>query len=278
MAMNLQSTKILSNGEEMPVFGLGVYKMTNREETIEAITKALQVGYRAVDTAALYYNEEEVGEAIRHSRLAREELFITTKVWNSDQGYDNTLRAFETSLKKLNMDYIDLYLTHWPVESKFVDTYRAIERLYDEKLIRVTGVSNHHEQHLQQILAKANTAPMVNQVEIHPYLTQEPLRAFCAQNNIAVTAWSPLGRGGVLADDTLVKIGEAHGKSAAQVTLRWHLQNDIIVIPKSVTPSRIEENANIFDFELSSSEMQAINELNRNQRFGQNPENFHFDF
>ena len=278
MVMNLQSTKILSNDEEMPVLGLGVYKMTNREETIEAITKALQVGYRAVDTAALYYNEEEVGEAIRHSRLAREELFVTTKVWNSDQGYDNTLRAFETSLKKLNMNYIDLYLTHWPVEGKFIDTYRAIERLYDEKLIRVTGVSNHHEQHLQQILAKANTAPMVNQVELHPYLSQEPLRAFCAQNNIAVTAWSPLGRGGVLTDDTLVKIGEAHGKSAAQVTLRWHLQNDIIVIPKSVTPSRIEENANIFDFELSASEMQAINELNRNQRFGQNPENFHFDF
>lgn len=276
--MNLQSKKLLSNGEEMPVLGLGVYKMTNREETIEAITKALQVGYRAVDTAALYYNEEEVGEAIRHSGVAREELFVTTKVWNSDQGYDSTLRAFETSLKKLNMDYIDLYLTHWPVEGKFVDTYRAIERLYDEKLIRVTGVSNHHEQHLQQILVKANTAPMVNQVELHPYLTQEPLRAFCAQNNIAVTAWSPLGRGGVLTDDTLVKIGEAHGKSAAQVTLRWHLQNDIIVIPKSVTPSRIEENANMFDFELSSSEMQAINELNRNQRFGQNPENFHFDF
>lgn len=276
--MNLQSTKLLSNGEEMPVLGLGVYKMTNREETIEAITKALQVGYRAVDTAALYYNEEEVGEAIRHSKVAREELFVTTKVWNSDQGYDSTLRAFETSLKKLNMDYIDLYLTHWPVEGKFVDTYRAIERLYDEKLIRVTGVSNHHEQHLQQILVKANTAPMVNQVELHPYLTQEPLRAFCAQNNIAVTAWSPLGRGGVLTDDTLVKIGEAHGKSAAQVTLRWHLQSDIIVIPKSVKPSRIEENANIFDFELSSSEMQAINELNRNQRFGQNPENFHFDF
>lgn len=276
--MNLQSTKLLSNGEEMPVLGLGVYKMTNREETIEAITKALQVGYRAVDTAALYYNEEEVGEAIRHSGVAREELFVTTKVWNSNQGYDNTLRAFETSLKKLNMDYIDLYLTHWPVEGKFVDTYRAIERLYDEKLIRVTGVSNHHEQHLQQILVKANTAPMVNQVELHPYLTQEPLRAFCEQNNIAVTAWSPLGRGGVLTDDTLVKIGEAHGKSAAQVTLRWHLQNDIIVIPKSVTPSRIEENANMFDFELSSSEMQAINELNRNQRFGQNPENFHFDF
>ena len=278
MAMNIQSTKLLSNGEEMPVLGLGVYKMTNREETIEAITKALQVGYRAVDTAALYYNEEEVGEAIRHSGVAREELFVTTKVWNSDQGYDSTLRAFETSLKKLNMDYIDLYLTHWPVEGKFVDTYRAIERLYDEKLIRVTGVSNHHEQHLQQILAKANTAPMVNQVELHPYLTQEPLRAFCEQNNIAVTAWSPLGRGGVLTDDTLVKIGEVYGKSAAQVTLRWHLQNDIIVIPKSVTPSRIEENANIFDFELSSSEMQAINELNRNQRFGQNPENFHFDF
>lgn len=276
--MNLQSTRRLENGIQMPIFGLGVYKMTNPEETLQAITMALDVGYRAIDTAALYYNEEEVGEAIRHSNVAREDIFVTTKVWNSDQGYDNTLRAFETSLKKLNMEYLDLYLTHWPVADKFVDTYRAIERLYDEKLIRVPGVSNHHDSHIQQILSKANTAPMVNQVELHPYLTQEPLRGFCSENSIAVTAWSPLGRGGVLTDETLVRIGEQYGKSAAQVTLRWHLQNDIIIIPKSVTPSRIQENVAIFDFELSIEDMAQIDALNRNQRFGQNPENFHFDF
>ena len=276
--MNLQSTRTLTNGVEMPIFGLGVYKMTDPQETIEAITKALQVGYRAIDTASLYYNEEQVGEAIRHSGVAREDLFVTTKVWNSDQGYDNTLKAFETSLKKLNMDYVDLYLTHWPVEGKYPDTYRAIERLYEEKLIRVPGVSNHHAHHLEQLLRSANVPPMVNQVEAHPYLSQEPLRAFCREHQIAVTAWSPLGRGGVLQDETIVKIAEKYGKSAAQVVLRWHLQHNIMVIPKSVTPSRIEENANIFDFVLSSEDMTVIDGLNRNQRFGKDPDNFHFDF
>lgn len=276
--MNLQSTRTLANGVEMPVFGLGVYKMTDPQETIEAITKALQVGYRAIDTASLYYNEEQVGEAIRHSGVAREDLFVTTKVWNSDQGYDNTLKAFEVSLKKLNMDYVDLYLTHWPVEGKYPDTYRAIERLYEEKLIRVPGVSNHHAHHVEKLLQSANVPPMVNQVEVHPYLSQEPLRAFCREHQIAVTAWSPLGRGGVLQDETIVKIAEKYGKSAAQVVLRWHLQHDILVIPKSVTPSRIEENANIFDFVLSSEDMKVIDSLNRNQRFGKDPDNFHFDF
>lgn len=211
--MNLHSTKKLANGAEMPYLGLGVYKMTDRDETLEAITTALDLGYRAIDTAALYYNEEEVGEAIRHSSVPREDLFVTTKVWNSDQGYDNTLRAFETSLKKLDMDYVDLYLTHWPVEHKYVDTYRAIERLYDEKLIRVTGVSNHHEHHLKTILATCNVAPMVNQIEAHPYLTQEPLRAFCEQQQIAVTAWSPLGRGKVLNDETIIRIADEYNVS-----------------------------------------------------------------
>ena len=276
--MNLQSTRTLANGVEMPIFGLGVYKMTDPQETIEAITKALQVGYRAIDTASLYYNEEQVGEAIRYSGVAREEIFVTTKVWNSDQGYDNTLKAFETSLKKLNMDYVDLYLTHWPVEGKYPDTYRAIERLYEEKLIRVPGVSNHHAHHLEQLLRSANVPPMVNQVEAHPYLSQEPLRTFCREHHIAVTAWSPLGRGGVLQDETIIKIAEKYGKSAAQVVLRWHLQHDILVIPKSVTPSRIEENANIFDFVLSSEDMTVIDSLNRNQRFGKDPDNFDFDF
>ena len=276
--MNLQSTRTLTNGVEMPIFGLGVYKMTDRQETIEAITKALQAGYRAIDTASLYYNEEQVGEAIRHSGVAREEIFVTTKVWNTDQGYDNTLKAFEVSLKKLNMDYVDLYLTHWPVEGKYPDTYRAIERLYEEKLIRVPGVSNHHAHHLEQLLRSANVPPMVNQVEAHPYLSQEPLRAFCREHHIEVTAWSPLGRGGVLQDETIIKIAEKYGKSAAQVVLRWHLQHNIMVIPKSVTPSRIEENANIFDFVLSSEDMTVIDSLNRNQRFGKDPDNFHFDF
>lgn len=276
--MTVIPSKVLANGVNMPYLGLGVYKMTDSEETIQAVLKALEVGYRAIDTAALYNNEAEVGEAIRQSQVLREDIFVTTKVWNSDQGYDETLRAFETSLKKLGLDYIDLYLTHWPVEDKLVDTYRAIERLYEEKLIRVPGVSNHHRHHLEKIFAKANVKPMVDQIELHPYLTQVELREFCKENNIAVTAWSPLGRGGVLQDETITKIAQQLEKSTAQVILRWHYQHDIITIPKSVTPSRIEENMQIFDFELSKEQMAQIDNLNKNQRFGQNPDNFHFDF
>ena len=276
--MNLQSTKKLTNGFEMPLLGLGVYKMTEREETLQAIDKALKVGYRAIDTASLYGNEVEVGEAIRHSGIAREEIFVTTKVWNSDHGYDATLRAFEVSLKKLNMDYVDLYLTHWAVPETFEETYRAIERLYDEKLIRATGVSNHHAHHLEKLLTKANVAPMVNQVELHPYLQQDELLAFCREHQIAVTAWSPLGRGGVLNDPTILEISEEVGKTAAQVVLRWHLQNDTIIIPKSVTPSRIEENAQLFDFILTPEQMNKLRAINRNHRFGQDPDHFKFDF
>ena len=271
-------SKALANGVTIPYLGLGVYKMTDRDVAIQAMSKALEFGYRAIDTAALYHNETEVGEAISSSGIAREDIFVTTKVWNTDQGYDETLRAFETSLKKLGLDYIDLYLTHWPVEDKFVETYRAIERLYEEKLIRVTGVSNHHIHHLEKIFAKANVQPMVNQVELHPYLTQEALREFCNSNNIAVTAWSPLGRGGILQDEIILQIAKEVQRTPAQVILRWHYQQDIISIPKSVTPSRIEENAQIFDFELSSQQMMQLSQLNRDQRFGQNPDNFKFDF
>jgi len=274
----LQSSKTLSNGVEMPRFGLGVYKMTDHEETLQSIDTALKFGYRAIDTASLYGNEAEVGEAIRYSGIPREHIFVTTKVWNNDQGYDETLRAFEVSLKKLKMDYVDLYLTHWAVPETFEETYRAIERLYDEKLIRATGVSNHHEHHLEKILAKANIAPMVNQVEMHPYLQQQALSAYCHEHQIAVTAWSPLGRGGVLDDSTILEISKEIGKTTAQVVLRWHLQNDTLIIPKSVTPSRIEENAQIFDFELTQTQMEKIASLNRNQRFGQDPDHFKFDF
>ena len=225
-------SKTLANGVEMPYLGLGVYKMEDHEEALNAMDTALKLGYRAIDTASLYNNEREVGEAIRASGIPREEIFVTTKVWNNDQGYDETLRAFETSLKKLGLDYVDLYLTHWPVEDKFIDTYRAIERLYEEKLIRVPGVSNHHQHHLEKIFAKANVKPMVNQVECHPYLQQDELRAFCHEHEIAVTAWSPIGKGRLLNDNTLVKLAEKYGKTPAQIVLRWHYQNDT---PESVT-------------------------------------------
>lgn len=270
------STKKLHNGIEMPRFGLGVYKMNEPEEAFNSIKKALETGYSAIDTAAFYQNEQQVGEALRASGKHREEVFITSKVWNTDQGYDETLRAFEKTLTALNTDYLDLYLTHWPVEDKFTETYRAIERLYDEKLIRATGVSNHQIHHLEKLFATANVKPMVNQIELHPYLSQVELRKFCQENEMTITAWSPLGRGRVLQDETIAAIGQKYGKSVAQTIIRWHLQNDHIVIPKSVTPSRIQENANVFDFELTAEDMATIDALNRNERFGSHPDHFSF--
>ncbi|MGM0899307.1 MAG: aldo/keto reductase [Bacillota bacterium] len=272
MNLTIESTKTLHNGVEMPRFGLGVYKMTDKEAAVEAMVKAIQTGYKAIDTATVYDNEAEVGEAVRAGGVPREQLFITSKVWNTDQGYDQTLRAFEASLKRLDMDYLDLYLTHWAIPDTFEETYRAIERLYDEKLIRAAGVSNHQQHHLEKILAKANTKPMVNQIELHPQLTQEPLREYCASQDIAVTSWSPLARGRLLEDPVLSEIGEKHGKSVAQIIIRWHLQNDLIVIPKSVTPSRIVENADVFDFVLSDEEMKRISELNEDWRSGTHPD------
>lgn len=271
---SVNSTKRLENGVEMPIFGLGVYKMTDPEEAYLAMEKALDSGYIAIDTAALYNNEEQVGEAVRNASKKREELFITSKVWNTDQGYDETLRAFETSLNKLQFDYLDLYLTHWPVGDKYKETYRAIERLYDEKLIRATGVSNHEPKHLEKILATANVKPMVNQIELHPYLTQLENRQFAQQHNIAITSWSPLGRGRVLEDSVLRQIAERYNKSTAQIIIRWHLQSDLIVIPKSVTPSRIEENARVFDFELTNEDMALIDALHRDERFGSHPDRY----
>ncbi|MCM3088774.1 aldo/keto reductase [Bhargavaea ginsengi] len=276
MGLNLQSKKTLANGVEMPRLGLGVYKMTEPSESVEAMTAALEAGYLAIDTASLYGNEVQVGEAVRASGVKREDIFITSKVWNTDQGYDETLRAFEKSLENLKMDYLDLYLTHWPVEGKFTDTYRAIERLYEEKLIRVPGVSNHHRHHLEAVFAKANVKPMVNQIELHPYLSQEPLREFCQEENIAVTAWSPLARGKLMEEPVVIRISEAHGKTPAQVVIRWHLQHDIIVIPKSVRPERVRSNADVFDFTLSDEEMQQLDALNRNERTGKDPDKMDF--
>jgi len=276
MALNIHSTKQLANGIEMPRLGLGVYKMTEPDVAIHAINSALDYGYRHIDTASLYANEKEVGEAVRASNVSRKDIFITTKVWNSDQGYDQTLRAFEKSLKLLEMDYVDLYLTHWPVKETYIDTYRAIERLYDEKLIRATGVANHHEHHLEAIAVKANVKPMVNQIECHPRLTQYDLREYCAEQGIAITSWSPLARGRILEEPTLQRISGKYGKSTAQTIIRWHLQHDLIVIPKSENPSRIAENMDVYDFELSFEDMKNIDALNLNERTGADPDNFSF--
>ena len=273
--MTISKTITLANGVEMPRIGYGVFRMKEHDVCVQGVTEALKAGYRAIDTAAIYQNEEAVGEAIKASGIAREELFITTKVWNADQGYDNTLKAFEQSLQKLGLDYVDLYLTHWP-KPQLVDTYKAIERLYEEKLIRVPGVSNHHENHLQQVFAEANVLPMVNQIECHPSLAQDALRAFCAEHNIAVTAWAPLGTGIVFTHPVVKQLAEKYSKTPAQIVLRWHLEIGNIVIPKSITPERIVENLAIFDFTLQADEVATISALNTFHRTGSDPDNFDF--
>ena len=267
----------LNNDVMMPQLGLGVYKIHEGRQVHDVVNAAIQAGYRSIDTAALYGNERGVGGAVRESGIARDDIFITTKVWNADQGYGLTLKAFETSLRQLGMDYIDLYLVHWPVGRKFLQTWRACEYLYEQKLVRAIGVSNFQTHHLDQLLQEANIVPVVNQVELHPRLTQERLREYCQAKGIAVEAWGPLMRGGeILRDEVVAKIAKRHNKTPAQVVLRWHIQRGIIVIPKSATKERIEENINIFDFELSAHDMLAIDQLDAGQRVGPDPDNFHF--
>ncbi len=273
--MTISKTITLANGVEMPRLGYGVFRMKEHDVAFTGVTEAIKAGYRAIDTAAIYQNEEAVGAAIKASSVAREELFITTKVWNADQGYDNTLRAFEVSLKKLGLDYLDLYLTHWP-KQQLADTYKAIERLYEEKLIRVPGVSNHHQHHLEEIFATANVLPMVNQIECHPSLSQNELRAFCAQHNIAVTSWAPLGTGIVFTHPIIKELADKYSKTPAQIVIRWHLEIGNIVIPKSITPERIVDNLNVYDFALAVDEVAAITALNTFHRTGSDPDNFDF--
>lgn len=263
----------LNNGLKMPQLGFGVWQVPDDEATA-AVANALKAGYRSIDTAMIYQNEKGVGKAIKDAGLPREELFITTKVWNSDQGYENTLRAFDESLERLGLDYVDLYLIHWPTPQfdDYVDTYKALEKLYHDGRVKAIGVCNFEIEHLERLLSECEVTPVLNQVECHPYLAQTELKEFCAKHDIFVEAWSPLDQGGeVLQDETVKKIAEAHQKSPAQIVLRWHLQNQTIVIPKSVTPSRIEENFQVFDFELSSDEMEQIHALNKNRRKGSHP-------
>ena len=277
---NLQSTTTLHNGVEMPWFGLGVFKVEDGPELVEAVKSAIKAGYRSIDTAAIYGNEKAVGEGIRagikEAGISREDLFITSKVWNSDQGYETTLAAYEESLKKLELDYLDLYLVHWPVEGKYKDTWRALETLYKEKRVRAIGVSNFQIHHLQDVLADAEMKPMINQVEYHPRLTQKELQAFCKEQGIQMEAWSPLMQGQLLDNETLQAIAEKHGKTTAQVILRWDLQNGVITIPKSTKEHRIIANADIFNFELTKEDMEKIDALNQNHRVGPDPDNFDF--
>ncbi|MHA4412528.1 aldo/keto reductase [Bacillus cereus] len=277
---NLQSKTVLNNGVEMPWFGLGVFKVEDGPELVEAVKSAIKAGYRSIDTAAIYGNEKAVGEGIRagikEAGISREDLFITSKVWNSDQGYETTLAAYEESLKKLELEYLDLYLVHWPVEGKYKDTWRALETLYKEKRVRAIGVSNFQIHHLQDVIKEAEIKPMINQVEYHPRLTQKELQAFCKEQGIQMEAWSPLMQGQLLDNEKLQEIAEKHGKTTAQVILRWDLQNGVITIPKSTKEHRIIANADIFNFELTKEDMEKIDALNQNHRVGPDPDNFDF--
>lgn len=265
------STMRLVNGVEMPRLGLGTYKSTQGGDVERSVTAALEIGYRSIDTASLYANEEGIGAAIRASGVPRDAIFLTSKVWNSEQGYNTTLQAFDRSLKKLGTDYLDLYLVHWP-RAETPETWKAIERLYAEGLVRAIGVCNHLQHHLEALMAMANVMPMIDQYEFHPWLQQPTLEAFCDTHSIAVEAWAPLMKGHVTDVPELVEIGALHGKSAAQVAIRWLLQHDVVTIPKSVHPDRVAENADVFDFELTDEQMAAINALDRGYRYGPEPD------
>ncbi|MBY0086408.1 aldo/keto reductase [Brevibacillus sp. M2.1A] len=280
MPKNLQDTTTLYNGVKMPWLGLGVFKVEEGQELEQAVKTAIKHGYRSIDTAAIYNNEEGVGRGIRaglqEAGITREDLFVTSKVWNADLGYESTLQAYETSLKKLGLEYLDLYLIHWPVEGKFKEAWRALEALYKKGLVKAIGVSNFHVHHLEELLKDAEIKPMVNQVEFHPRLSQDELRAFCKDQGIQFEAWSPLMQGQLLDNPVLKGIAEKYGKSIAQIIIRWDLQNGVVTIPKSTKEHRIVENASVFDFELSKEDMEMIHALNQNHRVGPDPDNFDF--
>lgn len=273
--MSTPPTISLNDGNSISQLGLGVWKADGGQEVEQAVSHALSVGYRLIDTAMVYQNEDGVGRAIAESGIAREELFITTKLWNSDQGAERVRPALLASLDRLNLDYIDLYLIHWPMPARglYVETWKELIKLQSEGLIKSIGVSNFHIEHLEELKKYTPVAPAVNQVELHPYFQQRELRDYCQANNIRVESWSPIGgsTGDLLENNTLQDLAGKYGKSPAQIVIRWHLQHGLIVIPKSTNQSRIQENINVFDFELSSEHMALIDVLQIGKRFGPDP-------
>lgn len=280
MIKNLQDTVTLHNGVKMPGFGLGVFKVEEGQELVAAVKAAIRHGYRSIDTAAVYQNEAGVGTAIREaleeSLVKREELFVTSKLWNADQGYDSAMAAFDATMDKLGLEYLDLYLIHWPVKGKYKESWRALETLYREGRVKAIGVSNFQIHHLKDVMEGAEIKPMVNQVEFHPRLTQKELLQFCREQGIRMEAWSPLMQGELLNEPVLQDIGAKYGKSVAQVILRWDLQHGVVTIPKSTKEARIIENASIYDFSLSDEDMNRIDGLNEDRRVGPDPDNFNF--
>jgi diketogulonate reductase-like aldo/keto reductase len=269
--MDITTKWKLNNGVEIPVLGLGTYLSKPGKETYEAVRYALDIGYRHIDTAALYANEEDVGKAVRDSGVPREEIFVTTKVWNSDQGYDTTINAFYKSLKKLKFDYIDLYLIHWPQPKTRIDTWRALIQLYDEKKASSIGVSNYTIRHMEEVLHGSPFKPLVNQIEFSPYIYQKDILSYCNRRNIIVEAYTPLVRGKKFKDPKLVELAEKYSKTPAQIMIRWALQVGTVVLPKSIHPERIKENADIFDFEISEDDMLLMEDFNENYRVAWDP-------
>ncbi|MBF0718353.1 aldo/keto reductase [Staphylococcus sciuri] len=268
------------NGNSIPALGLGTFRVENNDECREAVKHAIISGYRHIDTAHTYHNEEKVGQGIKEgleaAGLNREDLFITTKLWMTDYGRENVQSAYEASLKRLGLDYVDLYLIHWPGQDKdlITETWKAMENLYNEGKIKNIGVSNFHVHHLEELLQEASIKPVINQIECHPYLTQKELRAYLEAQKIVAQSWSPLMNGQILEDEVVKEIANELGKTPAQVIIRWNIDENIVVIPKSVTPSRIEENLNVFDFELSEDQLSRLNALNKDERIGPDPEVF----
>ncbi len=274
--IDLKDTVTIRGNIKMPWMGFGTYKVKEGSEVENSVKWAIEAGYRSIDTAALYGNEKGVGKAIKESGVSRSDIFLTSKVWNSDQGYDQTIKAFNASLEKLGTDYLDLYLIHWPVVGKYKETWHAMENLHKEGKIRAIGVSNFLVHHLQDLMSYASVVPAVDQVEFHPYLQQPDLQKFCQENEIRLEAWSPIMKGKVMDIKELIEIGKKYDKTPVQVTLRWEQQKGIVVIPKSVHKERIYENAQIFDFDLTDEEIEKIDALDKHDRLGPDPD--HFDF
>jgi diketogulonate reductase-like aldo/keto reductase len=276
MISSIKDCTLLNNGLEMPWLGFGVFKLEDGKEVEQAVNYALKAGYRSIDTASVYRNEIGTGKAIRESGIPREDIFLTTKVWNGDQREKRTMAAFEESLERLGTDYVDLYLVHWPVKGCYQETWKVMEEIYHSGRAKAIGVSNFMTHHLEDILADSQVVPTVNQVEFHPFLVQPALLKFCQEHQIQVEAWSPLMQGQIVNVANIQKIGKKYNKTPAQVALRWNLQHKVVTIPKSANPKRIVENAQIFDFELSDADMQALDALDQGKRVGPDPDNFNF--
>ena len=264
--------KTLSNGVKIPSIGFGTYKLGDYDDTINSVKNAIKMGYRQIDTAAFYKNEEAVGLGIKESKINREDIFLVTKLWNDNHGYENTMKSFNDSIKKLGVDYLDLYLVHWPNKLNS-ETWRAFEDLYKMGKVKAIGACNFKEGHIEELKKTANIMPMVNQIEVHPYRTQKNIISYCKDNNIQVVAWGPIMRGRIFSDPIMIKLSDKYNKSIPQITLKWHLQNGIIPIPKSSNIERIKSNLDIFDFEISDEDMNLINKLNKDEHGSGVPEN-----